>query len=61
MVLMCCALSICFVPVAEVYQGDFLHSWSRITQMRKPVIAAVSGYAVRGALLRLILLRMTEY
>ncbi|KAF8478347.1 enoyl-CoA hydratase/isomerase family protein [Gautieria morchelliformis] len=33
---------------SEVYQTDFLHNWTRITRMRKPVIAAVSGYALGG-------------
>lgn len=33
---------------AEVYKSDFLHNWTRVTQMRKPVIAAVSGYALGG-------------
>ncbi|KAF8583914.1 enoyl-CoA hydratase [Ramaria rubella] len=33
---------------AEVYGSDFLHNWTRITKMKKPVIAAVSGYALGG-------------
>ncbi|GJJ06051.1 hypothetical protein Clacol_000239 [Clathrus columnatus] len=36
------------ISVAEVYKSDFLHDWSRITRMRKPTIAAVSGYALGG-------------
>lgn len=32
---------------ADAYKGDFLGNWARISQIRKPVIAAVSGYAVR--------------
>lgn len=31
---------------AEVYREDFLSHWTRITGFRKPIIAAVSGYAV---------------
>lgn len=30
------------------YSSDFLGDWTRITQIRKPVIAAVSGYALGG-------------
>ncbi|KIJ43008.1 hypothetical protein M422DRAFT_170455 [Sphaerobolus stellatus SS14] len=33
---------------AEVYTSDFLQNWTRITQVRKPIIAAVSGYALGG-------------
>ena len=32
---------------AEVYKEDFLGHWTRISGFRKPIIAAVSGYAVR--------------
>ena len=31
---------------AEVYKEDFLGHWTRISAFRKPIIAAVSGYAV---------------
>lgn len=31
---------------AEVYKTDFLSHWTKITEFRKPIIAAVSGYAV---------------
>jgi hypothetical protein len=31
---------------SDAYRNDFLANWSRISQIRKPVIAAVSGYAV---------------
>jgi len=31
---------------ASVYRGRFLEDWAAITQCRKPIIAAVSGYAV---------------
>jgi enoyl-CoA hydratase/carnithine racemase len=34
--------------VSDCYKADYLESWTRITQARKPVIAAVSGYAVRA-------------
>lgn len=32
----------------EVYTGDFIASWERITRCRKPVIAAVAGFALGG-------------
>ena len=32
----------------DAYKGDFLGSWDRITRCRKPVIAAVAGYALGG-------------
>ncbi len=32
----------------EAYLGDFITSWDRVTQCRKPVIAAVAGYALGG-------------
>jgi len=31
---------------AEVYKTDFLAHWTQMTKFRKPIIAAVSGYAV---------------
>ena len=39
-------------PVADVYQNRFLENWQEITKIRKPIIAAVSGYAVN--ILRLL-------
>ena len=33
---------------SEVMQDDFLASWERISHCRKPVIAAVAGYALGG-------------
>jgi len=33
---------------AEVYSTDFLANWAAIRSLRKPVIAAVSGYALGG-------------
>ena len=36
---------------SDAYRNDFLANWSRITQIRKPIIAAVSGYAVRTVFL----------
>ncbi len=32
----------------DVYKQDFLGSWDRIARCRKPVIAAVAGYALGG-------------
>jgi enoyl-CoA hydratase len=33
---------------ADVYKNRFLEDWAKITRLRKPVIAAVSGYALGG-------------
>jgi len=32
----------------DVYMGDFAASWDRVARMRKPVIAAVAGFALGG-------------
>lgn len=32
----------------DVYKTDFLSHWTGLTQFRKPIVAAVSGYAVSG-------------
>ena len=32
----------------DVFSGDFVAKWSRVTHARKPVIAAVAGYALGG-------------
>ena len=32
----------------DAYMGDFIGKWERITTVRKPVIAAVAGYALGG-------------
>jgi enoyl-CoA hydratase len=32
----------------EAYLGDFLTSWDRLAQCRKPVVAAVAGFALGG-------------
>ena len=32
----------------EAYQGDFIATWHHITECRKPIIAAVAGYALGG-------------
>ena len=32
----------------EAYLGDFLTSWDRVANQRKPVIAAVAGFALGG-------------
>ena len=34
------------LQVADVYQNRFLENWQEISRIRKPIIAAVSGYAV---------------
>ncbi|SCV71693.1 BQ2448_3281 [Microbotryum intermedium] len=33
---------------ADVYKNDFLAHWTKMTEFRKPIIAAVSGYALGG-------------
>ena len=33
---------------AEMYAADFFSGWDRFTQTRKPIIAAVAGYALGG-------------
>ena len=33
---------------SEVYRTKYLQSWNYITQIKKPIIAAVSGYALGG-------------
>lgn len=33
---------------AEVYSSQFLKNWDRINLCKKPIIAAVSGYALGG-------------
>ncbi|GAA5876198.1 hypothetical protein JCM1840_007069 [Sporobolomyces johnsonii] len=33
---------------AEVYKEDFLAHWTELTRFRKPIVAAVSGYALGG-------------
>ncbi|XP_052259346.1 enoyl-CoA hydratase, mitochondrial-like [Dreissena polymorpha] len=33
---------------AEVYSGSFLSNWDRLARCKKPVIAAVNGYALGG-------------
>ncbi len=32
----------------DVYLNDFLSSWDRVTEMRKPIIAAVAGFCLGG-------------
>jgi len=32
----------------EAYKSDFIGSWDRVSELRKPVIAAVAGYALGG-------------
>lgn len=31
---------------ADAYMGEFIASWSDLTLVKKPIIAAVDGYAV---------------
>ncbi|GAB7350638.1 hypothetical protein MBLNU459_g1201t1 [Dothideomycetes sp. NU459] len=33
---------------ADAYGGDFIESWSALTTLKKPVVAAVNGYALGG-------------
>jgi len=33
---------------AEAYLGDYFSEWERVTRLRKPLIAAVAGYALGG-------------
>src|ERR1700729_2972802 len=33
---------------AEAFLGDFIGRWENVTRMRKPVIAAVAGFALGG-------------
>lgn len=33
---------------SQVYGGNFLNHWNRVAQCKKPVIAAVNGYALGG-------------
>lgn len=33
---------------SSAYKSNFLGHWTQLTQVRKPVIAAVSGYALGG-------------
>ncbi|UXN61316.1 enoyl-CoA hydratase [Phyllobacterium zundukense] len=33
---------------ADAYLGDYFSEWERVTRLRKPLIAAVSGYALGG-------------
>jgi len=33
---------------SDAYSGDFIGPWERVTSCRKPVIAAVAGYALGG-------------
>lgn len=32
--------------VAEVYKRNFLGTWTKIKDIRKPIVGAVSGFAV---------------
>ena len=34
----------------DVYRNQFLRDWGKISTLSKPIIAAVSGYAVRSPL-----------
>ncbi|KAH9963818.1 enoyl-CoA hydratase [Russula dissimulans] len=36
------------LPVADAYQNRFLEEWQAVATIRKPIIAAVSGYALGG-------------
>lgn len=32
----------------DCYSSNFLNHWDELTQVKKPIIAAVNGYAVSG-------------
>src|SRR5262245_16735333 len=36
-------------PFIEAYLGDFVSNWNAVGQARKPVVAAVAGFALGGA------------
>jgi len=38
----------CHLTFTDVSDKDFIHTWERLSQCQKPVIAAVSGYALGG-------------
>lgn len=35
----------------DTYKNDFLGHWAKMTEIKKPIIAAVNGYAVSFPLL----------
>lgn len=39
---------------SQVYGGNFLNHWNRVSTCKKPVIAAVNGYAVSSHFLKLL-------
>ena len=45
---------------SDVYSRDFLSNWSRLSEMKKPVIAAVNGYAVSEYLVNSVVLFEVE-
>ena len=40
-------ISYCSISVADVIKENFLQNWSDMMKIQKPIIAAVSGFAVR--------------
>lgn len=47
-------------PVADVYQNRFLENWQEVTTIRKPIIAAVSGFAVNTTITTVHLLQSLQ-
>ena len=37
------------IPVADVIKENWLGNWSDMTRIQKPIIAAVSGFAVSAS------------
>lgn len=57
MIFQCVKLNLCFTAGADIkemqnrtfqecYTGNFLAHWNRVSTVKKPVIAAVNGFAV---------------
>jgi hypothetical protein len=46
----CFLYSVADITVAETYKNNFLGTWTKLGAIKKPIIGAVSGYAVRPLL-----------
>lgn len=44
----------------DVHKGNFLSNWSKIAKFRKPLIAAVNGFAVHQFLIYLLSISWVE-